>query len=291
MKWIVLWMLPGLVVSWLTGRWLIGILLSLAVVSGGVAWWWFLIRRSLRKGLGPGQTVSTAYTDWGEWTVTDVTGTVSLARGSAAMVSRTRDRVMIWSRTASFVLPTELVTDEDIAFLEGHGDAPTFLGAPGPVLPLSLEVTPQVQGRVTAAAARVRTTSADTLFPFVPPALLLPIGVVAESLFYLALAGVFLLIGVANYLQTRRAARIACRAQYPVGMTIRAQVTQEHLVLQARQGTIHVRWSEYIARRLTRDAVLLRRDRRRAQTTLVLPRDLFTDDALAEIARSVPREY
>lgn len=286
-----IWTLIGLVASWLTGRWAVGILLVIAAVAGTVAWWWIRIRQSLRDGLGVGQTVSTSYTAWGELTVTDITGTISLSRGSAVVVTRTRDRVSVWSRTASFTLPTELLTDQDIAFLEGPGEAPADSSAPVPVLPLGLVVTPNIQARVMAAAVRVRTRSADTLFPFLTPTLLLTIVAVTRSLFYFTLAGLFLLICIGQYLQARQCARIACRSQYPLGATIRAQVTPEHLVVQALTGTLHMRWSEFTARRLTKEALFLRRDRRRPETTLVLPRELFTDDALTDLAKSVPRAY
>ncbi len=285
------WIVVGLLIWGLSGRWAVGLLVMVAAGVGTVGWWCVRIRAALRQGLAVGQTVTTGYTPWGELTVTDVAGTLSLGRGSAATVTRVRDRVSVWLRWTSFVLPTELLTDEDIAFLEGPGSAPVTAAAPVPVLPLELVVTPQVQARVMAAVVRVRTTSADVLFPFLTPALLLALVAVTRSTIFLVFGVFFLLVCIAGYAQARRGARAVSRAQYPIGATVRANVTPEHLVVQTRAGTLHSRWSEYVARRLTREAVLLRRDRRRPETTLVLPRELFTERALADLVAAVPRAY
>lgn len=277
----------------LTGRWVVAVVVTAVALAVIVTRWCVRIRACLRTGLAVGQTVTTGYTPWGELTITDVTGTLCLGRGSAALVTRSRDRVVAWLRTTSFLLPTELLTDEDIAFLEGPGEAPGSSAAPAPVpvLPLELVVTERVQARVMAAAVRVRTRSADVLFPLLTPALLLALVAVTRARIFALGAGFFLLVWIGVYLQARHAARTASRAQYPVGATIRANVTPDHLVVQSRSGTTHSRWSEYIARRLTTDAVLLRRDRRHPETTVVLPRELFSERALADLATAVPRSY
>lgn len=277
----------------LSGRWVVGVVVTAAAVVVIVTHWCVRIRAGLRSGLAIGQTVTTGYTAWGELTVTDVTGTLCLGRGSAASVTRTRDRVIAWLRTTSFVLPTELLTDDDIAFLEGAGEAPapSAVPVPVPVLPLELVVTEQVQARVMAAAVRVRARSADVLFPLLTPALLLALTALTRSRIVALAAGFFLLVCIGIYLEARHAARTTSLANYPVGATIRASVTPDHLVLQSRGGTVHSRWSEFVSRRLTSDAVLLRRDRRRPETTVVLPRELFSERALADLATAVPRSY
>ena len=63
-----------------------------------------------------------------------MTGTLRLAKGSTP-VRRFRSLVLLYSPTLTFMLPAELFSAEDLTFLSG----------PAPDLPLTLDVTPQVQ--------------------------------------------------------------------------------------------------------------------------------------------------
>lgn len=81
------------------------------------------------------------------------------------------------------------------------------------------------------------------------------------------------------------------RTAFPVGFTIRAEAGPEHLALANPHRTVVLPWSTYQAHRLTARVVLLRRERGRPRTTQVLPRALFSDDALAQLAIHVPRTY
>jgi hypothetical protein len=76
-----------------------------------------------------------------------------------------------------------------------------------------------------------------------------------------------------------------------VGFTIRAEVGAEHLALANPHRTVLLPWSTYQARRLTTRVVLLRRERGKPGRTQVLPRALFSDDALHRLASRVPRTF
>ena len=114
-----------------------------------------------------GQTVSTEWAPDGELVVTDVTGQYRLPRGSVMLVRRNGRNASVYGRSIQFVLPGELLTEDDIAFLEGHASAPRPVEAPAPDLPLSLEVTTEVQAQLLSDATRTTVRTADFLFPYV----------------------------------------------------------------------------------------------------------------------------
>ena len=182
----------------------------------------------------------------------------------------------VLGRATSFVLPGELLTEADIAFLEGHGEAPEEPTTPGPPLPLALEVTPAVQSQIVEGATRVIATSADFLMPYVVAPLLLGFAALTRSLPFLAATTVFCLVNVLLTLPHLASIRKHVRLTYPVGTTIRAEVTPEHLALSTPHRTQRAPWSDHHAHRLTSQTVLLRRNRRRPETMQVLPRALFT---------------
>jgi hypothetical protein len=76
------------------------------------------------------------------------------------------------------------------------------------------------------------------------------------------------------------------RRTYPVGLTIRAGVTTERLLLALKHGTRTITWRECRGLRLTTDVVLLRRARRplATDTTAIVPTALFGADALTTIS-------
>lgn len=87
-------------------------------------WWWLRAGRALRPGLRVGQRVSAGRGPDGEWRFTAETGSVGVARGAAQAVARWRGNVSVFTTSVSFVLPGELVSDEDAVFvLEAGGDS------------------------------------------------------------------------------------------------------------------------------------------------------------------------
>ena len=267
--------------------------MAVVAVAAQVVVWWVQAVRSLRSGLAVGQTVTIGYAESGDLTVIDVEGQVWLPRGSAMAVVRWRGLATVLGRTISFVLPGELVGEEDVAFLEGHGELPPGAELSGPVLPLSLEVTPQVQDQLVSQATRLVTTSADFLVPFVLAVPMAGLFAVFENWLWVGIvAGFYALLAVPAILALRRTRR-GLRATYAVGRTIRAAVTPEHLLFSTPLGTRQLRWSDVETQRVTPDAVLLRRRRAPLTTTRteVLPRALFTPDDLAALVAAVPRRF
>jgi len=184
----------SLVIGRLGGSWLLGANLTAVAAVVQLLYWRIQMGRSMRRGLGVGQRVAVAYADSGELTVADVTGQIWLPRSSAFIVLRKGDIVTVLGRATSFVLPGELLTEADIAFLEGHGEAPEEPTTPGPPLPLALEVTPAVQSQIVEGATRVIATSADFLMPYVVAPLLLGFAALTRSLPFLAATTVFCLV-------------------------------------------------------------------------------------------------
>jgi hypothetical protein len=81
------------------------------------------------------------------------------------------------------------------------------------------------------------------------------------------------------------------RSGYPVGLTVRADVTPERLLLSLAHGTQTLRWSVFSGLHVTNEAVLLSRARKPLATdsSVVLPVGLFDDDALAVASSAVNR--
>jgi hypothetical protein len=269
--------------------WLTAAVRASLAIFGRVAWRWLQVQASLRTGLDVGQTVRVDYASSGEISITDSTGQYWLPRGSVIAVLRYRGIVTVVGREISFILPGELLTAADIAFLEGHGTAPQEATAAGPDLSLSCEVTPDVQRNLVTAATLATVRSADFLLSWFVSALL--VGVVGYVGSGPALAGTVLfcgllvLPGLHGVFRTRR----GLRAAYPVGLTVRAEVTKERLLLSPTHGTRTIAWRDYAQLRLTKDALLLRHARRRLalDATIVLPITLFDTNARATISAVV----
>ena len=276
----------------LFSSWLLGLGLGLVLASAQLGWWRIRVARSLRRGYDVGQAITVGYLESEELTVIDQTGQVMLPRGAAMTVLRRGGVVTVVGRSISFVLPSELLTDTDVAFLEGHGEVPAAPKSPAPRLPLALEVTPAVQEALVAAKTRVIATSADFLLvPLVTTPLVVFFAAFAQSWRFMVGALVFCLACQVPQLLWLSRSRTAMRAVFPVGFTIRAEVGEDHLALASPHRTILLPWSSYQARRVTDRVVLLRRERGKPGTTQVLPRALFPDDALGRVATHVPRTF
>ena len=281
----------GLVVS--QGTWRVALGSAAVAACAQVVVWSGRAVRALRSGLAVGQTVTIGYAESGDLTVIDDEGQVWLPRGSAMAVVRWRGLATVLGRSVSFVLPGELVGADDVAFLEGHGEPPSGPELSGPVLPLSLEVTQEVQDQVVALATRLVTTSADFLVSFVLAVPMVALFVAFENWLWAGIAaGFYALLAGPGVLGVRRTRR-GLRATYAVGRTIRAAVTPEHLLFSTPLGTRQLTWSEVDAQRVTSETVLLRRRRAPLTTTRteVLPRALFTPADLEELTRAVPRRF
>lgn len=277
------------------------VLVALAPPLGQVCWWWLQTRNYARNGLGVGQDIRVDYAASGEIGLTDSTGEYWLPRGSAMAVVRFRGNVNVYGRTLSFVVPTEVFTDADAAFLEGHGEEPHEPTTPGPDLPLSLTMTADIQQRTVAAATSQLVRSADFLQPWISG-----LGVVA----FVAVVG-FAVAGPAGAVKAGLVAalimgglasgtlfrlsrtRASLRAAYATGQTIRGRVDVDGMVLSLPHGTQSFEWRQFSRVRVTRDAVLLRKQRRvlAGDGMVVLPVRLFDDAALGALVAAVPRRF
>ena len=279
------------VLAWMLDSWLVWGLAAVGVVVQQVVWRRRILR-SLRPGLDVGQTTTVSYTDSGELTIVDATGQVWLPRGSAFSVVRYRGLVTVAGRALSFILPAELLTDADIAFLEGHGDAVAEdAAAAGPTLPVELEVSPSLQSALVAARTRLVVRSADFLVPYVVAPLLIGFAVLSGSRGFVLAMTLFCAVTAApTVLRLVRQRRLE-RHRYPVGRTLRGDVTPDHLALSAPHLTAQVPWSDFRARRVSGAVVMLQRKPGDTDETLLLPRELFTPDGLAALAAAVPRTF
>ena len=276
------------------GGWLVAALMSVIGVLGQIWWWWFRTGAAMRAGLGVGQSLRVDYADSGEIAITDITGQIWLPRGSAYRVVRYRGNITVGGRAVSFILPGEMLTDVDAAFLEGHGAEPQEATTHGPNLPLSLEMTADRQERLIAAGTAVVVRSADFLVPWLVTApVVIGITALVGSPRAIALAVAFCALCAYPGLRGLGRTRSRIRSAYPIGRTIRAGVSRERMVLSLPHSTRTMEWSEYIGLRVTSDAVLLRKTRRplAADTTAVLPVDLFNAVALADLAVAVPGRF
>jgi hypothetical protein len=247
----------------------------------GGNWWRYLSYRraaeaGTRRALGIGQSVTLAHGE-DSLDVTDVTGTLRLAKGSTPW-RRFRSLVVVFSPTLALALPAELLTAEDLMFLAG----------PGPDLPLHLEVTPEVQEALVERATGLVLRSADFLLGFVATLCMTVFALATELWGFLAVAG-FLLVLTAPQVTALLSMRRRFREYLPVGWTMRAEVTDERLLITQANGAVVHKWQDYAALRVTHDAILLRFRRRfLAQTrTHVLPRALFGPEEVGRVESSV----
>lgn len=269
--------------------WLVAAIMFIIGGLGQLGWWWLRTNASLRSGLDVGQTVRVGYASSGEISITDSTGQIWLPRGSVFAVVRYRGNLTVVGRQVAFLLPRELLTQDDIAFLEGHGPAPQDPTTQGPELPLSCEITARTQGQLVAAATRIVVRSADFLMLWFSAALVVSFVSLAGSIravaVTVALCALLVLPGLRGVLRTRA----QMRATYRIGLTVRANVTDEGLLLSLAHGTRTLPWRDFSAARLTTNAVLLRRSRRvlAQDKTVILPKALLDNSSLTTIAAAV----
>jgi hypothetical protein len=257
--------------------------IRMALRHGGHWWRYHAYRRAAESsgaGLDVGDSVSLTRSG-DSLDITDRTTTIRLAKGTTP-VRRFRSLVVVYSPELTFLLPSELLTVEDIEFLTG----------PGPDLPLHLEVTPQVQDAVVRRATGVVLRSADFLLGFVVTLSLTVFALATHLWGVLVVAGIMLVLSappVAKLVSLRR----RYREFLPVGFTMRGAVTDEGLLVTQANGTVARPWRDYTALRVTPDAVLLRLRRKILARTLtqVWPRALFGPEELGRLATRVRRRF
>lgn len=135
--------------------WWAGLGLLIAAASIQLVVWWVAAARGTRHGLGVDDTVSVGFAPDGLLVFTGRRGEFRMARGSAQLVRRSGRNATVFGRSVTLVLPGELLSDQDVAFLEGHGEpADTSAEDAAPVLPLRLRVTDAIQRQIVSAATR-----------------------------------------------------------------------------------------------------------------------------------------
>ncbi len=276
----------------LSRSWLSGLVLGVVLLLGQWGVWRGRVARSLRQGYDVGDGISVGYLESEEFRVIDRTGELLLPRGSAMVVFRRGGVVTIVGRSICFLLPSELLTDGDAAFLEGHGEVPQTPQAPTPPFSLALEVTPAVQQSLVDARTRAIATSADFLMTTIF-AILIVVFVASFSPPWRVMTGVVVFVVACALPQLRVLStnRRLMRIVFPIGYTIRAEADAEHLSVTSPHRTVRVPWHAYKARRVTDRSVFLRLDRRKPGNTQILPRELFSEEALAQMSAHVPRTF
>jgi hypothetical protein len=275
------------------------VIVAVVAVVGWAVLRWLHLGRTMRHGLGVGQPITVRQRLDGDpaVVVTDVTGEVELGRGSVLLVTRFRSSVTVHGRQLSFVLPTGLLTESEIGFLEGDLVTPEASAEPasGPAsaLPLSLTVTEDVQQRAGAAIVRAVALSADALLPVVVSVAFLVLGAALRSGPWFTVGAVIAAVCALTTPRGALRARSMVRASYPVGRTMRAEVTPDSMTTELDAVVLSVRWEMYDARRVTSDAVLLRRKGPFLSPDVfsVYPRDLFDDASIETLAAALPRTF
>lgn len=270
-------------------------------VSSAVAWvgllllrWWGKAGRALRSGLGVGQRVSVRSGSAEDLQVTDETGSVQLARGAAHAVIRWRGNVSVYAASVCFVLPGELLSDEDVVFLL---DAPTATaastepGEPGFGQPVSVDA--HTYRHLLTTTTRLVVTSADFLFPAVIATAVIAVVALAGSSSATAVTAVVCLGWTASGLEGVFASRRAVGTAYLPGRQLRLATRADGFVLSAGGVTRTHPWTDYRAHRVTSHVVLLRRERRpfTRTTTEVYPAELFDRAAEERLTAAVPRQF
>lgn len=286
------YLLAGLVVLTLWRNVVAALAVIGLLVLARMGAWWVRLARTMSKRLPDGQVVSVGHTSGGELVIRD-TDEVWLPRGSAVTVQRIGSVTIVHGRSVTAVVPTDLLTDEDTAFLEGHGTEPppgAATDAP-PGLPLSLEITAGVQDDLVRARRRSYLRSGEFGVLLLLPVLLFVVMVaIAEprtTLVTVLVTSIPAAFGLAG-LQRSCA---ALRRTFPVGHTLRAGADEDGLVLNVVHGALRMGWSDFQAHRLGRRTVELRTRKGRPLSNLTLPREIFTPAGLQLVTAAVPRSF
>ena len=259
--------------------------------------------RSFRRMAPPGHVLATRYAD-GTLCVTTAIGSTALAAGSVDRVEHLGDcthfRMLPGRRWA--LLPTQLLTDDDVTFLlgtrlvtaaAGKGDAgaagPADFTAPGPsapadeALPLLHVVGPESRRALQFAVAghAWRSRGGRFLTACLVPAL------ASAVLVHDAVTFVLLAVMAAIFALAVAGPALAVRRQRPLGHLIRAAVTPSHLVVQEQDNRSTLPWSSVTACATTRRAVILTLT---SGVVLPLPRILFPDTELARLQQNVRQQ-
>lgn len=262
------------------------------LLLGRVGWWWARLSRNLTRRLPVGQVIHVGHTPAGELVIRD-TDEVWLPRGSATSVQRIGSVTMVHGRAVGAIVPTALLTDEDAAFLEGHGAVPPEQPATEEALalPLSVDLSKQVQDDMVEARRRSYLRSGEFGMVVALPVLLFVTTVfIARPQTTLAVTAACC-IPIAFALNGMQRSCAALRRAYPVGHTLRARADEDGLVLTLVHGALRVHWSDYEAHRLRVRTVELRTRRGRPLRNLTLPVALFTAEGLQVLRTAVPKSF
>lgn len=268
------------------------VLVTGALLLGRVAWWWIRLTRNLSRRLPTGQVIHVGHTPAGDLVIRD-TDEVWLPRGSATSVQRIGSVTMVHGRAVGAIVPTALLTDDDAAFLEGHGAAPPEQPATDEPLdlPLSVALTERMQDDLVEARRRSYLRSGELGIVVALPILLFATTVfLARPVTTLAVTAACC-VPVAFALNAMQRSGAALRRAYPVGHALRARADEDGLVLTMVHGALRVHWSEYEAHRLRARTVELRTRKGRPLGNLTLPLELFSPAALQLLRTAVPKSF
>lgn len=285
----------------------VGIPLALVVLAAQVLAVQRSAVRAFRRMAPSGQALATRYVD-GTLCFTTAIGSTALAPGSVDRFERVGDcthiRMLPGRRWA--LVPTQLLTDDDVEFLLGNrrvraaaGDAgkagdggaarPADFTAPGSssragqALPLLHVVSPESSRALQSAVASHAWRSRGGLFL---TACLVP-ALASAALVHDPVTLSLLAVVVAIVTLAVAGPALAVRRQRPVGHLIRAAVTPSHLVVQEGDNRSTLPWSSVRSCATTRRAVILTLT---SGVVLPLPRPLFPDTELARLQQNV-REH
>lgn len=265
--------------------------LVIVSVLDQVGWWWLRMGTSMRSGLDTGQTIHVDYAATGELRLTDATDQLSFGPGTARVIPF-RSTVTVVTEELAFILPVELLGEDDVAYLEGRTVSPGEGSLAGPRLPFECRITPDLQRDLVSAVTRVIVRSADFLVVWLWA--LLPVLLAAftsrPTTVAIIAAAMFALLALPSLLALRRT-RATVREAYPVGTTVQAAVTDTRLLLGVPRGTIVLDLQAYRRKRVVGQALVLTLHGRpfRVDQMHVVPAALFDDDALATLGVSQAR--
>jgi hypothetical protein len=262
------------------------------LLLGRMGWWWARLTWNLTRRLPIGQVVHVGHTRAGELVVRD-TDEVWLPRGSANSVQRIGSVTVIHGRAVGAIVPTALLTDEDAAFLEGHGALPQERPATDEALPLplSVELSKQVQDDMVEARRRSYLRSGELSVVVALPVLLFVTTVFIAKPQTTLVVTAACCIPIAFSLNGMQRSCAALRRAYPVGHTLRARADEDGLALTLVHSTLRVHWTDYEAHRMRARTVELRTRKGRPLGNLTLPSALFTADALHVLRSAVPKSF
>ncbi|KRF24429.1 hypothetical protein ASG95_07735 [Phycicoccus sp. Soil803] len=285
-------LMAGFVTLLVVHRFLVVAAVVVVLLAARILWWWTRLTRTLGRRLPDGQLVSVSRTADDQLLIRD-SDEVWLPRGSAVLVERIGSMTVVHGRAISAYVPSALLSEADAAFLEGHGaSAPAHeTTEAAPDLPLSVELTPQVQAAMVAARRRSYLRSGEFGIVVAPLVMLVALSAFLAKPATTLLVAVACCLPMAVALNGMQRSCAALRRAYPVGHTLRARVDEDGLVLTMVHGALRVRWADYEAHRLGPRVVELRTRKGRPLRNLTLPLELFTPEAFQLLCTAVPTSF